>query len=117
MSAQYAGVSTGATMPDGIALAEWVGDRLPGTGPFVSRRIGDAGVANLLYVIGRDGHEWVLRRPPTVKNDPSAGDTSREWRILTALEGTAVPHPSPRLWCDDPAIPTAGGQCHAGPGG
>ena len=45
--------------------------------------------------------QWVLRRPPAVKNDPSASDTMREWRILTALDGTPVPHPTPRLLCED----------------
>jgi aminoglycoside phosphotransferase (APT) family kinase protein len=39
-----------------------------------------------------------------VKNDPSASNTLREWRILTALEGTPVPHPTPRLFGDDLAI-------------
>ena len=28
----------------------------------------------------------------------------REWRILTALEGTPVPHPRPLLFCDDRAV-------------
>jgi aminoglycoside phosphotransferase (APT) family kinase protein len=39
-----------------------------------------------------------------VKNDPSASDTEREWRILTALEGTPVPHPAPRLVCNDTTV-------------
>ena len=28
----------------------------------------------------------------------------REWRILTALEGTPVPHPTPRLLCEELAV-------------
>jgi aminoglycoside phosphotransferase (APT) family kinase protein len=40
----------------------------------------------------------VLRRPPAVINAPGASDMNREWRILTALEGTSVPHPSPLLF-------------------
>jgi aminoglycoside phosphotransferase (APT) family kinase protein len=39
----------------------------------------------------------VLRRPPAVINAPGASDMNREWRILVALEGTPVPHPSPLL--------------------
>ncbi len=39
----------------------------------------------------------MLRRPPTVINAPGASDMNREWRILVALEGTAVPHPAPLL--------------------
>src|SRR5207248_2610756 len=57
-----------------------------------------------LYLLRRGPHVWVLRRPPGVKNDPSASDTIREWRILTALDGTPVPHPAPRLLCDDPSV-------------
>jgi aminoglycoside phosphotransferase (APT) family kinase protein len=94
-----------AELPNAGALAEWVGDRLPGTGPFSLQRLGqEVGIANALYLIGRDGHQWVLRRPPAVKNDPSAGNTVREWRILRCLEGTPVPHPTARLLCEDPEV-------------
>jgi aminoglycoside phosphotransferase (APT) family kinase protein len=93
---------TDAELPDAGALTDWIGDRLPGRGRFSITRMGqEAGIANALYLIARDGHEWVLRRPPAVKNDPSAGNTVREWRILCCLEGTPVPHPRPRLLCED----------------
>jgi aminoglycoside phosphotransferase (APT) family kinase protein len=87
-------------------LEDWIGDRLPGEGqPFTAERLGaDSGIANALYFIRRGGHEWVLRRPPAVKNHPTASDTGREWRILQALERTPVPHPTPRLFCDDPDV-------------
>jgi aminoglycoside phosphotransferase (APT) family kinase protein len=88
------------------ALDVWIGDQLPGRrGHLQARRMGEGtGIANALYLINRDEHRWVLRRPPAVKNDPSASDTKREWRILCALDGTDVPHPTPRLLCDDPQI-------------
>ncbi len=81
----------------------WIGKQLPGAGvPFSARRLGAAtGIANALYLIERGTYRWVLRRPPAVKNDPSASNTLREWRILEALEGTAVPHPKPLLLCED----------------
>jgi aminoglycoside phosphotransferase (APT) family kinase protein len=84
-------------------ITEWVGDRLPGAGSlFSAERIGqDVGVANVLFALRRGGHTFVLRRPPLVKNAPSASNVNREWRILTALEGTQVPHPAPLLFCDD----------------
>ena len=86
------------------ALDEWIGDRLPGRPvPLDARRMGGAtGIANALYLIARGEHRWVLRRPPAVKNDPSASDTKREWRILCALEGRDIPHPAPRLFCETP---------------
>ena len=87
-------------------LDRWIGNQLPGAGaPIAAERLGTAtGIANALYLLRRGPHVWVLRRPPGVKNDPSASDTIREWRILTALDGTPVPHPAPRLLCDDPSV-------------
>ena len=82
------------------ALDEWIGDRLPGRGAVLqATRMGQGtGEANALYWLRRNEHVWVLRRPPTVINAPGASDMNREWRILTALEGTSVPHPSPLLF-------------------
>lgn len=91
---------------DPDVLNEWIGDRLPGVGePLRFERIGESsGIANALFRIERGGHTWVLRRPPAVKNHPSAADTGREWRILRALDGTPVPHPRPLLFCDDAGV-------------
>jgi aminoglycoside phosphotransferase (APT) family kinase protein len=87
-------------------LDAWIGDQLPGAGaPLTATRLGaGTGIANALYILTRGGHKWVLRRPPAVKNDPSASDTVREWRIRNALEGTPVPHPAPRLLCQDLSV-------------
>jgi aminoglycoside phosphotransferase (APT) family kinase protein len=87
-------------------LDAWIGDRLGGSGePLTAERLGTAtGIANALYLVRRSGHAWVLRMSPEVKNDPSASDTLREWRILTALDGTPVPHPAPRLLCEDVSV-------------
>ena len=91
---------------DAAALDDWIGDRLPGAGSrLTARRMGEkTGAANALYLLSRGPHRWVLRRPPAAKSHPSASDTTREWRILRALEGTEVPHPAPRLLCEDPAV-------------
>jgi aminoglycoside phosphotransferase (APT) family kinase protein len=104
----YGDIVTTTTDPDLDVgtLDAWIGDRLPGAGePLTATRIGAAtGIANALYMIERAGQRWVLRRPPAVKNDPSASNMLREWRILTALEGTPVPHPAPVLLCEDPGV-------------
>lgn len=93
-------------MLDTEALGAWIGDRLPAAGaPLSAERMGEGtGIANALYLVRRGGETWVLRRPPAVKIDPSASDTAREWRILTALEDTPVPHPRPLLYCADPSV-------------
>jgi aminoglycoside phosphotransferase (APT) family kinase protein len=97
---------------DAERLTAWVGDRLPGSGRLRLERMGEStGVANALFLVARSdapasgvAGRWVLRRPPVVVNAPGASDISREWRILTALEGTDVPHPTPLLTCSDPAV-------------
>ena len=84
---------------DVAALDEWIGDRLPGRGGQLRvTRMGEGtGEANALYWLRRGEHVWVLRLPLAVVNAPGASDMNREWRILVALEGTAVPHPAPLL--------------------
>lgn len=84
----------------------WIGDRLPAFGQeLTATRLGaESGIANALFILERGGHRWVLRRPPAIKNHPSAADTKREWRILRALDGTPVPHPAPLLFCEDPEV-------------
>src|SRR6202041_3127963 len=63
--------------PDLEPVDTWIGARLPGAGEGVAApRLGPArGIANALYLIGGGAHRWVLRRPPAVKNDPSASNT------------------------------------------
>lgn len=87
-------------------LDAWLGDRLPGRRHrLTAERLGaTTGIANALFLLRRGEHRWVLRRPPSVKNDPSASDIVREWRILAALDGTPVPHPTPRLLCEDSEV-------------
>ncbi|WP_458683500.1 phosphotransferase family protein [Prescottella equi] len=88
---------------DLAALSAWAGDALGDPSqPLTATRIGAAtGIANALYELQRGDDLFILRRPPKVLNDKSAGDMVREWRILQALEGTPVPHPTPRLLCED----------------
>jgi aminoglycoside phosphotransferase (APT) family kinase protein len=93
---------------DADRLTGWIADRLPGTGPLRLERMGQAtGVGNALFILSRAAEpqrRWVLRRPPAVVNAPGASDMLREWRLLTALEGTSVPHPRPLVLCDDAEV-------------
>lgn len=64
----------------------------------------ETGTANALFLVERDDpsapggvFRCVLRRPPLRIITPGASDIEREWRILSALEGSAVPHPEPLL--------------------
>ena len=46
-----------------------------------------SGFSNLTYLIHFAGTDYVLRRPPFGANIKSGHDMSREFKILTALEG------------------------------
>jgi aminoglycoside phosphotransferase (APT) family kinase protein len=51
------------------------------------------GKSNLTYRVACDAGEVILRRPPLGHILPTAHDMVREYRVLTALEGTPVPVP------------------------
>ena len=51
------------------------------------------GKSNLTYRVACDAGEVILRRPPLGHILPTAHDMVREHRVLSALEGTAVPVP------------------------
>jgi aminoglycoside phosphotransferase (APT) family kinase protein len=51
------------------------------------------GKSNLTYRVASDAGEVILRRPPLGNILPTAHDMVREYRVLSALDGTAVPVP------------------------
>jgi aminoglycoside phosphotransferase (APT) family kinase protein len=58
------------------------------------------GKSNLTYRVSSDAGEVVLRRPPLGHVLPTAHDMAREYRVQTALAGTAVPVPR-TLWHEE----------------
>jgi aminoglycoside phosphotransferase (APT) family kinase protein len=88
------------------ALDAWVGDRLGDPAqPLAASPLGTAlGMGNALFELRRGDQVFVLRRPPAVVNDKSASNMAREYRILTALDGTTVPHPTAHVLCEDPDV-------------
>lgn len=62
------------------------------------------GHSNETFFVRSGSREWVLRRPPRGPLLPTAHDVLREYRILQALNRTALPVPRVLLACDDPAI-------------
>ncbi|MFI5953213.1 phosphotransferase family protein [Cryptosporangium sp. NPDC051539] len=95
-----------APLVDVRVLTDWLDEHLDGPPePLTAERLGaGTGIGNALFEVHRGSAVYVLRRPPSVLNDRSAGNMLREWRILTALEGTPVPHPTPRLLCEDSSV-------------
>ncbi|RAV07842.1 phosphotransferase family protein [Mycolicibacterium sp. GF69] len=49
------------------------------------------GRSNLTFLVEDDQSKWVLRRPPLHGLTPSAHDMAREYRVVAALQDTAVP--------------------------
>src|SRR5215471_9567183 len=93
-------------------LARWIdGNGLPGAGQDLTVELIAGGRSNLTYRLefrapgdtGPDApvRRLVLRRPPLGHVLPTAHDMSREYRVLSALHGTAVPVPRPVAICQD----------------
>jgi aminoglycoside phosphotransferase (APT) family kinase protein len=63
------------------------------------------GKSNLTYRVGCDAGEVILRRPPLGNILPTAHDMLREYTVLTALDGTAVPVPRTLYFGDELGTP------------
>ncbi|MEV4538679.1 phosphotransferase family protein [Asanoa sp. NPDC049518] len=62
------------------------------------------GRSNLTYVVTDGTHRWVLRRPPVSGLTQSAHDVAREWRVVRALQYSAVPVPPVVALCEDASV-------------
>jgi aminoglycoside phosphotransferase (APT) family kinase protein len=85
-----------------LGLATWLaGAGLTDLGELQAMRLIAGGRSNLTYRLDLAGGQIVLRRPPLGHVLPTAHDMSREYRVLTALTGSAVPVPQPLAICAD----------------
>ncbi|MCR9276686.1 MAG: phosphotransferase family protein [Pseudomonadaceae bacterium] len=93
---------------EGIALASvtsWLAERLPGLQPPLKFSLIAGGHSNLTYRFDdAAGNSYVLRRPPLGHVLESAHDMGREYRIVSALHGSAVPVAEAPAHCDDSEI-------------
>jgi aminoglycoside phosphotransferase (APT) family kinase protein len=87
---------------DPVSLAKWMaGVGLADLGELRGVQLIAGGRSNLTYRLDLDGGQVVLRRPPLGHVLPTAHDMNREYRVLSALSGTAVPVPKPLANCQD----------------
>jgi aminoglycoside phosphotransferase (APT) family kinase protein len=59
------------------------------------------GHSNEVHLVGFEDKVWALRRPPRGPLLPTAHDVLREYRVLAALQDSAVPIPRVYASCDD----------------
>jgi len=83
-------------------LTGWLDAHVPelGKGP-LKTAILSGGTSNVVLTLDRGEGKMVLRRPPEVPPPGAEKGVLREARVLTALNGTNVPHPHCYGVCDD----------------
>ncbi len=92
------------TLVDADALGRWLdGQGLESGRPIVVEPL-TGGRSNAMFVVERGASRWVLRRPARVAVERADAGMRREYRILSALAGTPVPHPGVVALCDDPDV-------------
>ena len=64
----------------------------------------EGGQSNPTFLLAAGDREWVLRKQPPGDLLPSAHQVDREYRVMKALEATAVPVPRMYLLCEDPGV-------------
>jgi aminoglycoside phosphotransferase (APT) family kinase protein len=86
-------------------LTEWLDANIAqlGSGPLVAKVI-HGGTSNVIISLSRGAETMVLRRPPAVPPPNSEKSIMREARVLSALNGTPVPHPYCFGRCEDPTV-------------
>ncbi len=71
------------------------------TGGELSAELISGGRSNLTFGIQDGETDYVLRRPPLGHVLATAHDMAREFKVITALQGSAVPVPKALAFCDD----------------
>jgi aminoglycoside phosphotransferase (APT) family kinase protein len=98
-------MSTDLPGVDLAVLTAWLDGERPGlrqgdlTGAVIA-----GGKSNLTYRISDGATTWALRRPPLAHVLPTAHDMVREFRVISALAGTAVPVADAVALCADPQV-------------
>lgn len=84
-------------------LADWLQGRVETAGPLRAEVIA-GGKSNLTYVVSDDTREFIVRRPPMGHVLATAHDMTREYKVMAALQNTAVPVPTTYVLCEDDEI-------------
>ena len=85
-------------------LVPWLDEQGLQAGAPLEIDVLQGGKSNVMLRLDRGGERWVLRRPAQVAIERADEGMRREFRFLTAFEGTDVPHPAPVALCDDHSV-------------
>lgn len=88
---------------DLAALDRHLATHAPGLGRVREAEQLKGGQSNPTFRVRTDSDDLVLRMRP-IGVGPWAHAVDREFTVLSALAGTAVPVPRPRLYCDDESV-------------
>lgn len=85
-------------------LAAYLAEALPGfAGPLAVRQF-KGGQSNPTYLLTTPAHRYVLRKKPAGQLLPGAHMIEREYKVMRALKGTAVPVANVPLLCEDVTV-------------
>ena len=106
MSDDSAGTASPAPLsaPETARLEAWLNEHVAGyAGPLTLERF-QGGQSNPTFLLRTPAHAYVLRRKPPGALLPSAHAVDREYRVISALAGSAVPVAKSYALCEDPAV-------------
>ena len=87
---------------DTDSLRAWFAEQAPELQGGITVEQFPSGHSNLTYLLRINGDEYVLRRPPFGAEKIARGhDMSREWTVLSALDGHFDAIPKPITYCED----------------
>ncbi|MEU6642842.1 phosphotransferase family protein [Saccharomonospora sp. NPDC046836] len=92
-------------MIDFQRLADWMDELgLPGKGAPIEHGFLSGGTQNEIYEIRRGDERCVIRIPPPGAPADRDKGILREWRIVEALDGSAVPHAKAVAVCEEASV-------------
>jgi aminoglycoside phosphotransferase (APT) family kinase protein len=89
---------------DDAVLLRYLDQEVPGVGAVRHIERITSGSSNEIFELSTDAGPVILRRPPRHRLSASAHDVGREFRVLSALRDTPVPHPRVIHLCADDRV-------------
>ncbi|MBT8136876.1 MAG: phosphotransferase family protein [Gammaproteobacteria bacterium] len=89
---------------DTVALGEYLREVVPDIGADVTIEQFPGGYSNLTYLLRIGQRELVLRRAPHGANIAGGHDMSREFRVISGLQGHFDRAPAPLHYCEDATV-------------